>query len=906
MTPDWPSLVRDRMPDVRDDAVLDELAQHVGDLYSEARADGHSHDEAVAIALAALAQEPTGRFAREVEAAKHALPGRIADRWVAADSPPAPARSRVIADIRRDVAYGLRSLLQSPGYTVVVLLTLALGIGANSAIFAAVDAILLRSLPYANANRLYVPLSVDTSRGDDTDSVSYADYLDWRRETAVFEAVALWRPITVDLTGAGQPERIHAAQVAPEFFSVMTVTPHHGRTLQAPDHEAKAPRVAVLSYRLWQRTFGGDGGIIGKTIRIGGFPCEVIGVLPARASWPEDAEIFVPLKGALWSDDVRTRRDNLIFNSIARLRDGVRVERADAVLATIAARVANEHPESRKGWTNRLQPLRAYMVDANIRRALWVLLAAVAAVLAIGCANIAHLGLVRGLGRAREFGVRLALGASRWRLVRQLIVECALLGTAGALAGVGLAAWMIKALVAMAPDGTPFVDRIGLDAHVLAATLVFTLVSVAVAGVLPAVASSRVQPAPALKDGAPAAGSSRSSGRLRDLLIAAEIAAAVVLVTAASLLLHSFWRIQHVEPGVDVDRVLMASVTLPGSRYQTAERSAAFFAALTDKLDASPGVESAAATSFVPVGGGGFGLGRSFLAEGAPEPPAGPDTSAQWNVVTPDYFRTVGIPILQGRGFTRDDKASSVPVAIVSLSFAAKMFRGENPLGRRVRSWRDENVLREIVGVVGEVRYTGLDEREVIRQVYVPHTQNSWNLMNIVVRSSTGAPGSLESTLRRELASLDRDLAVSNIATLRDVAGKSVAAARYTTTLLTLLATTALLLGAIGIYGVISHGVSMRRRELGLRTALGASPRSIYLLIMTHGLRLTLAGLAVGVAASFAVARLLRALLFETEAHDPATYAITVATIAMTAAAACFVPARRATRIDPLIALKIE
>ncbi len=606
------------------------------------------------------------------------------------------------------------------------------------------------------------------------------------------------------------------------------------------------------------------------------------------------------------NDDVRTRRDNLIFYSIARLRDDTSIDRGNAVLATIAARLERDDPASRKGWTNRLQPLREFMVPESARRALWVLLAAVGAVLLIGCANLAHLGLVRGLGRTRELSVRIALGASRWRLVRELGVECLLLAVAGAIAGSVLAIWMIKGLAAIAPDGTPFVDDLRMDVRVLAATMALTVLAVLIAGLLPAITSARVQPAPALKDGAPATGSSRRIRLLRHGLVVAEVAGAVLLLIGAALLLRSFWRLQHVDPGLDVDRVIAARLTLPRTRYANAAASATFFQGLVDKLAAAPGVESAAATSFVPIGGGGFGLGRVFLAEGRPEPPGGPDTSAQWNVVTPAYFKTVGVRVLQGRDFSRDDRVDSTPVVIVSRSFAERMFGDEPPLGKRIRSWRDENLLREIVGVVGEVRYSSLDDREVTRQVYVPHTQDSWGLMNIVLRTTSGAPAGLESVIRSQVRAADGDLAVSNVATLRTIARESVAGERYLTTLISILAATALALGAIGIYGVVNHAVSARRRELGLRAALGASPGRLFSLVLGQALRLTVVGLVLGVIGALAVSKMLEQLLYETDAKDITAYVVTIATIAIVAALATFGPARRAGRSDPLTALRSQ
>jgi putative ABC transport system permease protein len=815
-------------------------------------------------------------------------------------------RSRPMRELKPDIVYAIRTLRRSPGFAAAALVTLAVGIGATTAIFGAVDAMLLRPLPYRHADRLFVPVSAHPARGIDEASITFADHLDWRRETEVFDVVALWRPVTVDLTGDGEPERAQAGQVSEEFFRLVEATPLTGRTFTPSDHVAEAARVTVISHALWQRRFGAAGDVVGRTLRVAGVPHEIVGILPPRSVWPENITVFLPIRPALLSDDVRTRRDNMIYLALARLRDGVTRDRADAVLATIAARLEVEHPESRKGWTNRLVPLREFIVEEPLRRALVVLLAAVGGVLLLACANLANLALVRGIGRARELGVRVALGASRWRILRQLAVESLVIGALGGAAGAVVAAWMMSGLVAMAPAETPFIDRIGLDPRVLTATGVFTLIAVLLAGIIPAIASSAVSPGRALKDGTARAGSSRRTERMRGAFVVAEIAGAVVLLTGAALLIRSFERAQRVDPGVDVDSVLAGRLSLPGARYGTDVLSADFFQRLTVRLASVPDVEAAAATSFVPVGGGGFGLGRVFLAEGRPEPPAGQDVSAQWNVITPDYFRAMGIPIIRGRSFEARDRADTTPVVIVSQSFASQMFGDADPTGKRIRSWRDENLLREIVGVVDEVRYTGLTDRGPFRQVYVPHPQNSWNLMSVVVRAASGSPADLAPVLRREVAAIDPDLALANVQTLTGIARDSIARERYTTLLLSALAVTALLLGAVGIYGVISFAVSARRHEFGVRIALGASGQDLYRLVLGQGARLTVVGLGLGLAGAFSGSQLITALLYETEPTDPTAYAATVLAVLTAAGLACVLPARRAARSNPVDALRSE
>ena len=806
-----------------------------------------------------------------------------------------------MADLRRDFIHAARQLLRSPGYTFTAIATLALGIGGCVAIFAAVDAMLLRPLPYPGADRLVIPKTVNLVSGDEYVSVSFGDYLDWNRETGTFDAVALMRQVPRDLAGGGRPERVEVMLTSPEFFKVLPIVPLHGRTLETADYVPGATQVAVISHQLWQQSFGGASDVVGRTVRMSGLPVSIVGILPSGVVWPENIQVFAPLLMHTYAEEERSRRDNLIFLSIARLREGVTIDQGSAVLAGIAARVEREN-ESRKGRTNKLAPMRDELIQESVRRSLWILLGAVAGVLLIGCVNLANLGLVRGLSRSRELGVRAALGASRWRIVRQLLAESFLLSIVGATAGVAIAVLMMRGLVAMAPAGTPLVSQLSLDPRVLAGAIVMTMLALMLTGVVPAVAASRVDAGAALKDGTAGAGSSRRVRGLRHAMTVIEVACAVILLCGAALLLQSYWRLQRVDPGLDVDRLLSARVALPGAKYNLDEESATFFQSAIDRLEHMPGVESAAATSFVPIGGGGFGLGRRLVSEGYVG--TAPDVDSRWNVITPGYFRTAGIPLLQGRDFTNDDRLKSEPVAIVSGVFARILFGNVNPIGKRIRPWRDPNDYRRIVGVVDDVRYNGLADVEPLGQVYVPHTQNSWNLMNIVVRARGGDPAALETPLRRVISDLDADLALAYVMSLRAVAGQSVANERYATLLLTMLATTALVMGALGIYGVVGHAVSMRSREFAVRSALGGTSSHLYRLVLGQGFRLTMVGLAIGLAGAFAVSRVIESLLYETAPRDPAVYIATSALVLAVALIASYGPARRAAKSDPLAVLR--
>jgi putative ABC transport system permease protein len=805
----------------------------------------------------------------------------------------------------QDLRYALRTLLKSPSYSAIAVLVIALGIGANAAIFSFVDAMLLRPLPYPHADRLYAPISMNPARGSDRSSITYADYEDWKREHDVFESVALVSETIVDLTGGSEPERISGLLVSQEFFALTRPQPIVGRTLRPEDHAAKAPRVAVISYSLWQRRFGGAADVLGTTVRIGGIPTEVVGVLPPRATWPEDTELFVPMRTELFGRDVRTRRDNMIFQGIARLADGVTPEQAEARMRAIATRLEQEFPESRKGWANGLLPLREYIVEPDLRTALFVLLAAVAAVLLIGCANLASLALVRGAGRVREIGVRLALGASRARLLRQLLSESLLLAAAGGVLGVALAGAMVQGLRTAVPPEAPFLDQVAIDTRVLIATAVMSFVTGLFFGVLPAMTASGVHVADSLKEGSRGSGHSRRASRVRAVLVVGEIAAAVVLLVAAGLLVRSLANLSATDPEVDLDRVLAGRFSLPGARYPESAQRGEFVRQLTSRLASEPGVESAAITTYLPVGGGGFDLGRVFLADGWPEPPAHNDVAAQWTVISPDYFRTLGMPLRRGRMFEDRDNANATPVIIVSETFARRAFGDENPLGRRIRSWRDENLYREIVGVVADVPYASLSDptRSI---VYIPHQQNTWGLITVVVRAASGPPEALAPVLRRTVNSLDPDLALAGVTAMTTIARDSIARERVSATLMSALALAALVLAALGIYGVMSYAVAERRQEMGLRLALGASPRDLYRTVLSRGLTLTAVGLGIGLALAIGAARLLRALLYDTSPFDPVAFASTAGVLLLIAFIACVVPARRASTADPLVALRSE
>ena len=877
----------------REAEIAQELEQHLDDRYAEMRAMGRSDDEARTAALAELADD---RRMREELTRTIAAPPSL-------PPPGAPPSRPSLVTWWQDVRYAMRMLRRSPGFTAVALLTLALGIGGTVAIFSAVYAVLYRPLAIAEADRLVVPVSVHRARNILRGSTPYADYEDWREQRDVFDHVALFGPIQIDIAGGDAPERVDALQVSDEYFDLMQTQPLAGRVFIPSDHAADAERVVVISEALWKRRFGADPQIAGRGFRVAGTVRVIVGVVQGERMWPAKQDVWFPLKPSLLVDDVRRRRDNMIWLSIARLRPDVPLAQARARVAAIADRVAQEHPESRTGWTTDLIPAREYLVEPELRTGLFMLLAGAGFVLLIACVNLANLLLARGADRARELTLRSALGASRARLVRQMMTESLVLAVAGGAAGVFVARWFAGAVRAAAPPELPMIDSMRVEGAVLAAAAGLTVATTVLFGLVPALAACAPRPAEALRESGRTAGSGRRAGRLRDALVVAQVALAIVLLIGAGLMLRSFSHLMRRDPGVDVEKILAGRIVAPSARYPEPAARAQFYDRLIDALASAPGVEAAAATSFLPAGGRGFGLGRVFLVEGQPEPPASSDHPAQWNVVTPDYFRTLGIPIVRGRAFTQRDTADSRPVMIINETMAAGVFGNADPLGRRLRSWRDENLLREIVGVVANVRYNGLaDEDQPL--VYVPHHQNSWSSMTVALRAQ-GDPATFASILRREVSRLDRDVAVARISTLSSLAANSIAPQRFGALLLAMFAAAAALLAGIGVYGVMSYAVAQRRHELGVRLALGAQPRDLFALVLGRGLVLTAFGSALGLAGALALGPAIGGLLFGVGPTDPVTLVLVPVGLAAVALLACWLPGRRAARIDPLEALRL-
>ena len=803
----------------------------------------------------------------------------------------------------QDVRYALRALRRAPGFAIAVLLTIALGVGANGAIFSVTDAALLRPLPYRDPDALVHLWSTSprslTGRGNS----AYPNLLDWRRRATTLAGIAGYHSNRMVLTQGDEPRVLWVGKTSANFFDVLGATPAVGRRFAEGEDALGAPRVVMLSHALWARDFARDPGVVGRSVSLDGAPYTVIGVLPEGFQFARvgAAEAWVPFDRAA---QMRESRSSSWFDVVARLRPGVPIERAQQEMDAIARDLAREHPDANTGVGLSVVPLRDELVGP-VRPVLVVLFGAVAFVLVVALANVANLILVRGTARQKELGVRAALGAGRGRIVRQLLTEGVILATLGGLLGLGLAHLGVRALVAAIPPQRlltmPYLADVGVDGRLIAYMLALSVLAGLLFGAIPAIGATRPGLYETLRQGARGSSAGGAGGRVRDGLVAAELALTVVLVTGAALFGQSLVRLLAVDPGFRAERVFTAFVPLPRVDFAEERKRVDFFLRLEDRVRALPGVESVGMTSKLPLDGGNS---ASFRVVGRPAPEPGQTPTASFRSVTPDYFRALGIGVVRGAPFDARADSAAPRVMVINEALARQAFPGEDPVGRQLLALRDEPWT--VVAVVKDVAIGKLDE-QVPPTMYLPFRQLSDISMRLAVRTRGDVSG-LEQSVRRIVRELDPHVALYQVYTMESLVqqSESVFLRRFPLLLVGAFALTALLLAVVGTYGVISYTVAQRLRELGIRIALGASPRSVVSLVVRHAATLAAVGIGVGVLAAAALSRFAASLLYEVRATDPTAYVAAAALLGGVAALAAALPARRATRVDPVVTLRDE
>ncbi len=795
-----------------------------------------------------------------------------------------------------DLRYAFRQLIASPGFTAVAILTLALGIGACTAIFSVVNGVLLRPLDYPQPDQIVVVRETNLPQFPEF-SVAPPNFLDWQKQTKSYSAIAAYKGDQVNLTGEGEPQKLVGLKTTAEYFKVFGVQPVLGRTYLPEEDAVGKNHVAVLSNPFWQRVFGGEKNVIGRTVQLNNETYTIIGVAPPEFGQQNKVDVWMPIA---FTAEERSNiyRGAHYLGVVGRLKPRASAAQADAELKILAAQLARQYPDSNKGWSAFVMPMLDHSVR-DVRVVLYTLLGAVGCVLLIACANIANLLLARATARHRELSIRAALGASRVRLVRQLLTESVLLALCGGAAGLLAANWGLAALLALAPEDLPRASEIHVNAAVLIFSLLLSVVTGVIFGVAPAWLAAHTDMNESLKQGS--RGSTDARGRLRGALVVTEVAFALVLLGGAGLLARSFMRLTHVDPGFNPNHATVLSLALPEKKYEKNEQQVAFADTLLEKLRALPGVQQVGLTQALPLLGDWV---FTFEIAGRPKLAPSDQPNTNFYAVTPDYFRAMGIPLIRGRLFTPQDDAKAPHVALINATMAKQFFPNEDPIGKQIKPGGGEDTFLQIVGIVGDLKQYGVD-KETTAQTYEPFAQHPFNTLNIVLRT-TGSAAALGSALRPAVYSVDKDQPIGKIQPLAGIVAETIAKQRFAMTLLIVFALVALVIAAVGIYGVMAYTVAQRRGEIGIRMALGAQARDVLNLILSSGGKLVGLGLLVGLVATCLATRAMGSILFQTSAFDPLTLGAITLLLAAVALVACLLPAHRATRVNPIEALRSE
>jgi putative ABC transport system permease protein len=801
----------------------------------------------------------------------------------------------------QDIRFGLRMLQKNPGFTAVAVLTLALGIGANTAIFSVVNAILLRPLPFQDSGRLMMIWHTPPQKsfpGVPRFAVSPANYLDWRSQNHVFDQMSAIGFRNLNLTGMGQPESVAGIAVSADFFSVLRVQPSAGRGFVADDDQPGRGNVVVVSDAFRQSHFGANENILGRTIKLDDQGYEIIGVMPPKFEFPARVQLWMPLA---WTDKERGVRGIHDYLVMARLKSGVDKEKAQSEMDAISNNLEHAYPPDDAGWGAVVMPLHDSLFG-SVRSALLILLGAVAFVLLIACTNVANLTLARALGRRKEIAIRTALGASSWRVMRQVLTETVLLSLVGGVLALLLAHFAVDSIAAFIAPRLLFSVEIGLDGWVLWFTLAISILTGIIAGLAPSWHLTKTNLNASLKQGLGKTDSDSGGCRARNVFVVAEVALSLLLLVGAGLTIRTLYLLQNVNPGFDPHDVLTVPLAISDTKYSSKDRQTNFFNKVLERVRALPGVESAGVVSSLPFQAGST---EPIIAEGQLVVPMADQPEVAVRLVSPGYLSAMRIPLEQGRDLTDADKANSQPVILVSDAFAKRFWPHENPIGKHVKLTFVPGPSREVVGVVGDVKLDGLNVARPVEAIYDALAQNTQTYMILAVRARS-APTSLTSAVADAVHTVDPDEPVVGVATLDSIVDQSLGQQRLNVILLATFAGLALLLGAIGIYGVQSYAVRHRVREIGIRIALGAQRSEVFLLVLRQGLKLVLIGICIGLVASFGLTRLMSSQLYGLSATDPLTFAAVAIVLAFVALLACYIPARRATRVDPMVALRHE